>query len=113
MPTRIRGLALRVGARQTQPETAHLEHRLGAIVHVEDTEHVLNVRAHGAVGQIELAADHLVGLALHEQRQDLRLTIREAEIFRLARGLPWTGFEALGGWLWCRRRARSTQRLFG
>src|SRR4030095_13799714 len=53
--------------------------RLGARFHVEPLQNRADVHFDGALRQLEVAANELVGLALHEQRQDIRLARREAE----------------------------------
>ncbi len=53
--------------------------RMGLVVHAELLHHVLNVEVHGALGDVEDAADLPGGLARRRPTQDLDLAVGERD----------------------------------
>ena len=58
------------------------QHRLGPVGDVQCLENGRHMVLHGRLGQIERAADQLVALALHHQRQHVDLPFRQAKLGR-------------------------------
>ncbi len=68
---------------------------------------------HRALGQIELAADQFVGLALHDQAQHVHLTLREPQASRRRRAIRGNRLDAIEGVLayrWHDRSVRGRER---
>src|SRR5690349_24354523 len=99
------GIPSQSGTRQLQAQLAHRDDGLGAVGNAERLQYGGDVNLDGSFGEIELAADDLVRLALNYEREDLRLPLCEPEVATIGAG---------GGWRRAQnRRGRTPQHLGG
>ena len=70
------------GPRQLPAQGRNRQHRFGPVGDVQRLEDRGHVVLHGRLGQIERAADQLVALALHHQRQHVDLPLGQAKLGR-------------------------------